>query len=125
MEHQYMKIIGYIAAAILIFFGVLFIWSAFTGNNPQAISRIVKGVITVGVGFGIIILIKRNEPKPNQKIEITQKIDLTGGAKADQMKCQQCGAPLSKDMVAVREGAVFINCPYCTSTYQITEQPKW
>ena len=31
-----MKIIAYIAAAILIFFGVLFIWGAFDPNTPDS-----------------------------------------------------------------------------------------
>ena len=120
-----MRTAGYIIAAILIFFGVLFIWAAFTPDNVHPFVSILKGVITVGVGLAIVVLIRKNEPKPAQKIEIVQKIDLAGKSLPEQMKCKQCGAPLSKDTVAVKEGAVFINCPYCQSTYQITEEPKW
>jgi hypothetical protein len=120
-----MKLIGYIIAAILIFFGVMFIWGAFTPENPHPGGSIGIGAITAVIGLTIIGFIKKNEPKPDQKIEIIQKIDLAGKSLPEQMKCKQCGAPLSKDSVAVKEGAVFINCPYCQSTYQITEEPKW
>jgi hypothetical protein len=120
-----MKTIGSIAAFVLVVFGILFLMSARAEYTRNPGNRIVTGLVLIGIGAGIVLAIKRSEPKPGQKIEIVQKIDLTGGVTADQMKCRQCGAPLSKDMVAVREGAVFINCPYCTSTYQITEQPKW
>ena len=46
------KIIAYIAAAILIFFGIIFIWGAF---SPQGqIGWILIGLISVGIGFGLI-----------------------------------------------------------------------
>ena len=120
-----MKAIGYIATFVLVIFGILFLLSARAEYTHSPGARIITGVVLIAAGGGIVYAIKRSEPKPDQKIEVVQKIDLTGGATADQMKCQQCGAPLSKDSVSVREGAVFINCPYCNSTYQITEQPKW
>jgi len=41
------------------------------------------------------------------------------------LKCQSCGAELSKDSVSLVKGAIMINCPYCGSTYQLTEEPKW
>jgi DNA-directed RNA polymerase subunit RPC12/RpoP len=41
------------------------------------------------------------------------------------MKCQNCGAELSKDSITVKEGAIFIACPYCGAAYQMVEEPKW
>lgn len=115
------KIIGYIVAGILIFFGVLFIWAAFSpeGNTGW----IVVGIITVVIGLGIILFVKLREPKPAQ--EIIQKIDLTGDVAVAKLKCKNCGADLNKDSISVKEGAIFVNCPYCGSTYQIVEEPKW
>jgi DNA-directed RNA polymerase subunit RPC12/RpoP len=120
-----MRTAGKIVAAVLVVFGILFLLSARAEYTKSPGGRIITGLVLIGIGAGMVVAIKRSEPRPGQKIEVVQKIDLTGGVKADQMKCQQCGAPLSKDAVSVREGAVFINCPYCNSTYQITEQPKW
>jgi len=120
-----MKTAGYIIAAILIFFGVLFLMSARAEYTANPGGRIITGLALLGSGIVIAVLLKKSQPKPDQKIEIIQKIDLAGKSLPEQMKCKQCGAPLSKDTVSVREGAVFINCPYCQSTYQITEEPKW
>ena len=120
-----MKIVGYVIAGIFVFFGVLFIWAAFTPANKNPMGSILIGCITAAIGIAIIIIIKMNEPKPDQKVEIIQKVDLSGSAKAEEMKCKQCGAPLDQNAVTVKEGAVFVNCPFCKSTYQITEAPKW
>ena len=118
------KIIGYIIAAILIFFGILFIWAAF---SPQGETGwIVVGIISVAIGLGIIGLIKFREPKPAQPPqEIIQKIDLSGDIEMETLKCEKCGGELKKDSITVKEGAIFISCPYCGSTYQMVEEPKW
>jgi cytochrome c biogenesis protein CcdA len=120
-----MRAAGYIIAAILIFFGVLFLMSARTEYTQNPGARIITGLVLIAVGIAITLVIRKTMPQPGQKIEIVQKIDLAGKSLPEQMKCRQCGAPLAKDTVSVKEGAVFINCPYCQSTYQITEEPKW
>jgi DNA-directed RNA polymerase subunit RPC12/RpoP len=118
------KIIGYIVAAILIFFGVLFIWAAFSPEGESG--WILVGVISVVIGLGIIALIKSREPKPAQAPqEIVQKIDLSGDIELETLKCQKCGGELQKDSISIKEGAVFIDCPYCGSSYQMVEEPKW
>jgi len=116
------KVIGYIVAAIFILFGVLFIWGAFSSAGG-GVTWIVIGVVTVAVGLGIIALIKFRQPKPPQ--EIIQKIDLSGDMSMEKIKCKNCGADLDKNSITVREGAIFVSCPYCGSTYQMVEEPKW
>jgi len=118
------KIIGYIIAAMLVFFGILFIWAAFSPDGE--VGWIIVGVISVGIGLGIIALIKLREPKPAQPPqEIIQKIDLSGDMELETLKCQKCGGELQKDSISIREGAIFISCPYCGSAYQMVEEPKW
>jgi DNA-directed RNA polymerase subunit RPC12/RpoP len=118
------KIIGYIVAAILMFFGVLFIWAAFSPEGE--VGWIFVGVISVAIGLGIIALIKFREPKPAQAPqEIIQKIDLSGDVELETLKCQKCGGELQKDSISIKEGAIFISCPYCGSAYQMVEEPKW
>ena len=118
------KIIGYIVAAILIFFGVLFVWAAFSPEGEGG--WILVGVISVAIGLGIIALIKFREPKPAQAPqEIIQKIDLSGDIELETLTCQKCGGELQKDSISIKEGAVFIDCPYCGSAYQMVEEPKW
>ncbi len=118
------KIIGYIIAAILVFFGVLFVWAAFSPDGEPG--WIIIGIISVAVGLGIVALIKFREPKPAQPPqEIIQKIDLSGDIEMETLKCEKCGGELKKDSITVKEGAIFISCPYCGSTYQMVEEPKW
>jgi Na+/melibiose symporter-like transporter len=122
------KIIGYIVAAILIFFGVLFIWAAFSPEGQTG--WILVGIVTVAVGLGIIAFViafvKFREPKPAQPPqEIVQRIDLSGDIDLTKLKCQNCGAELDQDSITVREGAIFVSCPYCGTAYQMVEEPKW
>ena len=115
------KTIGYIVSAILIFFGVLFIWAAFSPEGEAG--WIIVGIISAGIGLGIITVVRLREPKPVQ--EIIQKIDLSGDINMEKLKCQECGAEVEQESVTVKAGAVFVSCPYCGSDYQIVEEPTW
>ena len=68
------KIIAYIAAAILIFFGVLFIWGAF---SPQGSTGWIPiGLISVGIGFVLIWFASRRKPAAEQAdSSVTLNID--------------------------------------------------
>jgi hypothetical protein len=118
------KIIAYIAAAILIFFGVLFIWGAF---SPQgADSWIIVGLISVAIGFGLIwFAAKRIAVGPAGGDNVTLKIDLPANVNLDTLKCKSCGGVLTMDNITMVAGAPVVTCPYCKTTYQLTEEPKW
>jgi hypothetical protein len=118
-----LKIIGYIAAAILIVFGVLFILGA-GGASGGGWGWIWTGVILVLIGFGLIWLASRKKAAPGEQ-NVTLKIDLPGDTKIEQMKCRSCGGALSPDNVKMVAGAPVVTCPYCGTTYQLTEEPKW
>ena len=117
------RIIAYIAAAILIFFGVLFIWGAFSPDG--SVSWIVIGLISVGIGFGLIWFASRMKSTTPTDQNVTLKIDLPGDVNLDTLKCQSCGGVLSMDNIQMVAGAPVVNCPYCQTTYQLTEEPKW
>ncbi|MDH4136401.1 MAG: hypothetical protein OEW09_06755 [Anaerolineae bacterium] len=120
------KIVGYVISGILILFGVLFLLSAFasdTGVNP--VERLVRGVILVGIGLVIIFAIKMREPKPEQKVVVEQKIDFSGDIELEKLQCQNCGAELDKKSITLAQGAVIVSCPYCGTSYQMVEEPKW
>lgn len=118
------KILGYIAAAILIFFGVLFIWATF---NPQGEPVwLVVGIITVLIGFGIIFLVSRRKAGTQaENNNVTLKIDLPGNVSMDTIKCKSCGGTLSAENISMVAGAPVVTCPFCHTTYQLTEEPKW
>jgi len=119
------KIIAYIFAAILIFFGVLFIWATFSPDGQ--IGWLVVGLISVGIGFGLIWFASRRKPAAQgaNDGEVTLKIDLPGDVNLDTLKCRSCGGTLSTDDIKMVAGAPVVNCPYCNTTYQLTEEPKW
>ena len=120
------KIVGYVISGILILFGVLFLLSAFapdTGVNP--IERLVVGAILIGIGLVIIVAIKLREPKPEQKVVVEQKIDLSGDIELEKLQCKNCGAELDKKSITLAQGAVVVSCPYCGTSYQMVEEPKW
>lgn len=119
------KIIAYIAAAILVFFGVLFIWSAFTPGGGS-VGNLLIGLITVGIGFGLIWFGSRQKPASQQAGEnVTLNIDLPANINLDTLKCQSCGGALTSDNIKMVAGAPVVTCPYCNTTYQLTEDPKW
>jgi hypothetical protein len=118
-----MKIIAYIAAAILIFFGVMFVWATFSPNGQ--IGWLVVGIITIAIGFAIILLVSRSKAAQGAPQEATYKVDLSGSVKLESMKCQSCGGSLSPENVKMVAGAPVVTCPYCGVSYQLTEQPKW
>jgi len=118
------KIIGFIAAAILIFFGVLFIWGAFSSQGGGG-GWIVIGLISVAIGFVIIYFAARSRPTAGAGENVTYKIDVPGNVKLDSLKCQSCGGVLTADNIKMVNGAPMVNCPYCHTAYQLTEEPKW
>ena len=118
------KIIAYIAAAIFIFFGVLFIWGAFDPNQGSP-GWIPVGLISILAGFGMIWFASRQKPAPAGGQNVTLQVDLPGDVNLDQLKCQSCGGVLSPEDVKMVAGAPVVTCPYCHTTYQLTEEPKW
>jgi hypothetical protein len=119
------KIIGYIVAGILLFFGVLWLLSAFSATTPSPGGRLLVGGLLVLIGLGIIVAVRLREPKPEQQVTIRQQIELGGDVGVQELKCRNCGSQLDKDDISVVEGAVMVSCSYCGANYQIVEEPKW
>lgn len=116
------KTIAYIGAAILLIFGVLFILATF---SPQGqLGWLVVGIVLVVIAFGLIWFGSR-KPKVETPGEVTYKVDLSGDVNLESMKCQNCGGTLSPENVKMVAGAPVVTCPYCGTTYQLTEEPKW
>lgn len=118
------KTIAFISSTILILFGVLFILGAF---SPQgSISWIPVGLILVLIGFGLIWFAGRIKPALSSQGEnVTLNIDLPANVNLDSLKCKSCGGSLTTDNIKMVAGAPVVDCPYCHTTYQLTEEPKW
>lgn len=117
-----MKTIAYITAAIFIFFGILFAWGAF---SPQgSVGWLLISVISILVGFGLIWFASRTKPTAADT-NVTLQVDLPANVNLDTLKCRSCGGALKPEDVKMVAGAPVVTCPYCGTTYQLTEEPKW
>lgn len=121
------KIIGYISAGIFIIFGALFILATFSESRNAEFGLLFTGLILVGIGFVIIWFASRAKPSVGGAggENVTLKIDLPGDVNLDTMKCKSCGGALTMDNIQMVAGAPVVSCPYCNTTYQLTEEPKW
>lgn len=119
------KIIAYIAAGILILFGVLFIIGA-GGETGGGWGWVFTGIILVVIAFGIILFAARRAAKEaSNNTNVTLNIDLPGAVNMSTIKCESCGGELHSKDIEMVAGAPVVSCPYCHTTYQITEEPKW
>lgn len=125
-------VIGLIVSCLLIGFGVLFFIASTdrqAGNPewlPVGIGMIVVGLVIAALGVGVFVFLRMRRAEETQAArQIVQKIDLSGEVKAEELKCRNCGGELSTDNISVQAGAVFVSCPYCSTSYQIVEEPKW
>ena len=109
---------GQVIAGLVGFLGFMFL----VGSQGQWLRLLVGGVLLVAALA--IVFLTRVQPKTTQTTTV-QKIDLSGDVSVEEMRCRSCNAPLSKDEIEVRAGAIFISCEHCGSTYQFEEEPKW
>ena len=124
----------YVGAVILLLMSACglglggFIWLGSTSGHPEWNSIIIAlmciGAITLVAGIAVLILAVR-KAKQETAQNVTLKVDLPGETKIEQMKCQSCGGTLTADNIKLVNGAPMVNCPYCHTVYQLTEEPKW
>jgi hypothetical protein len=82
------------------------------------------GAIALVGGIAMLVFAAR-KTKQDTAQNVTVKIDLPGETKIEQMKCRSCGGSLTADNIKLVNGAPMVNCPYCNTVYQLTEEPKW
>jgi hypothetical protein len=130
------RVITYIGAGILILVGVvaasigiIYIWGSFSPNGQPGM--ITTGLISVVIGLvmiagGAYLISLASRGKMGAVTEnVTVNIDLPANVKVDTLKCKSCGGSLTMDNIQMVAGAPVVNCPYCHSVYQLTEEPKW
>lgn len=112
-------ILGGIAAAILFFFSVIF---ALAASVAATTSRLATSVILFIIGLAIIVGIYYITRKPKTVI---QQLEISGQMKAAQIKCPNCGGSINADQIKIVSGVPYVKCPYCGTTFEVTEEPKW
>jgi hypothetical protein len=84
----------------------------------------VVGLLLAGGGAFLVWVGVRGQ-KTEVVQQVTMKMDLPGQTSVEQMKCQSCGGVITSKDIQIMAGAPVVTCPYCESTYQLTEEPKW
>jgi hypothetical protein len=118
------RIVGAIFAGILLLFGILWLLAASSSKNTSPGGTFLVGIILLVLGgLGLFGALWR--PAKEKELKIVQKVELAGDMRLEQLKCTSCGAKLDKESISVKAGSVVVSCPYCKSTYEIEEEPKW
>jgi predicted Zn finger-like uncharacterized protein len=74
------------------------------------------------VGLTIIAGIYLTTRKPKT---IIQRLEVSGQMKAAQIKCPNCGGSIDANQIKIVTGVPYVKCPYCGTTFEVAEEPKW
>lgn len=119
----------YILAAVLILIGlglavILGLSLLAQGVAGTGIVFLIVGILFILGGSYLVYQAGRGKAATITQ-NVTYKVDLPANVKIDELKCRSCGGTLTMDNIQMVAGAPVVNCPYCHSTYQLTEEPKW
>jgi hypothetical protein len=116
----------FLIGLVLLFFGfVYFTAPASAGGNPGVAGGLTAiGLLLVAGGAGLVYAAIRGQ-KTEVVQQVTMEVDLPGETKISQVKCRNCGGSLTPDNIRLVAGAPMVECPFCGTTYQFTEEPKW
>jgi predicted Zn finger-like uncharacterized protein len=117
-------ILGAIAAGVLFFFAVIFaLASSYQGLTAQtAQTRLITSTFLFIIGVAIIVGIYFVTRKPKTVI---QRLEVSGQMKGAAIKCPNCSASIDANQIKIVSGVPYVKCPYCGTTFEVTEEPKW
>jgi hypothetical protein len=110
-------VLGAIAVAVLFFFSVIFALAS--AYDPQ---RLVTSALLFIIGIAIVFGIYFTTRKPKTVI---QRLEVSGQMKATPIKCPNCGGSVDANLIKIVSGVPYATCPYCGTTFEVTEEPKW
>jgi DNA-directed RNA polymerase subunit RPC12/RpoP len=113
---DFKTILGAIAVAILLFFGIIF---AVASTVQDSVTRLATAILMFVAAFGIAYYITR-KPKT-----IIQTLEVSGEMKTVPLKCPNCSASVDASNIKIVSGVPYATCPYCGHTFEVTEEPKW
>ena len=112
-------IIGAIAASILFFFAIIF---ALAASVQAGETRLITSGLLFIIGVAVIIGIYYVTRKPKT---IIQRLEVSGEMKGAAIKCPNCSASIDANEIKIVSGVPYVKCPYCGTTFEVTEEPKW
>lgn len=84
----------------------------------------IAGVVFLAAGAGLVYAAVRGQ-KTEVVQQVTMQVDLPGDTKISQVTCRNCGGTIKPENIKLVAGAPMVECPFCGTTYQLTEEPKW
>jgi len=115
------SVLGSVAIAILLFFGVIFAWSAsYYGLTDEIASM---RLLIAGMMFVVALVIAYYITRSSKTV--VQKLEVSGDMKAVAIKCPHCSASMDANAIKMTQGVPYATCPYCGHTFEVTEEPKW
>ena len=124
----------YVGAGILFLIGICLLGYGALSVIGSTSSSGSPNWLTYGLGFGCVgalflaggaALIYASIRGTKTEVIQQVKVDLPANTKVEQMTCKNCGGVLKPDDIKMVNGAPMVVCPYCGTTYQLTEEPKW
>lgn len=112
-------VLGAIATAVLFFFGLIF---AIAASVQEAATRLSVALGFFVIGFVLAYVIYATSRKPTK---IIQQLELSGQIKASALKCSNCSGSVDANKIKIMQGKSYATCPYCGTTFEVTEEPKW
>ena len=117
------KIILFVIAGFALVFSFLFFLGS--GGRTGGFNWLFTAVGLAAFGFILIFLATRMKKPIDSTQNVTVNIDLPGEVGMDTIKCESCGGVLTEKDIKLVAGAPMVTCPYCSTSYQLTEEPKW
>jgi predicted Zn finger-like uncharacterized protein len=117
-------ILAGIAVTVLFFFAVIFALASSAQGIPVQTSqtRLVTSGFLFIIGLAVIAGIYYATRKPKTVI---QRLEVSGEMKGAAIKCPNCSASINADQIKIVSGVPYVKCPYCGTTFEVTEEPKW
>ena len=112
-------VLGAIAVAVLFFFAVVF---ALAASVQATATRLVTSGLLFIIGLAVIVGIYYVTRKPKTVI---QRLEVSGQMKAASITCPNCSASIDANQIKIVSGVPYVKCPYCGTTFEVTEEPKW
>ncbi|MCK4668423.1 hypothetical protein KAU33_16840 [Candidatus Dependentiae bacterium] len=123
-----LKIFGALFAVVLIFVGLMFLVATASTAGLK-----IGGVFLIIAGISFFIIIFKGSKSSasgsgegDVKIIHNVTVDLPEDAKLKEFLCKNCGASIKPENLKFTEaGSIMVTCPYCSTSYEIQEEPKW